>query len=156
MATFPESPPIMPYGRISQVRFETSAFFRGPSHGRRGLKRWSVYAPAYHGLPPASPPGPSWQCAGLIKPAIPPGSKEAAECPEPLCPTLALPPLGRCDFHLLRESYLSVFALTGSCATPVGLSSPSALSLVRRVFAGCTQSLLPTGRVGQWRGPGFV
>jgi len=72
-------------------------------------------------------------------------AKEAAKCPEPLCPTSVLPPLGRCECHLLRGRYPSVIAPTGSCATPVGLSPASAFSLVRRVLAGCTQSLLPTG-----------
>src|SRR6476620_11790961 len=72
-------------------------------------------------------------------------AKEAAKCPEPLCPTSVLPPLGRCEYHLLRGRYPSVIAPTGSCATPVGLSPASAFSLVRRVLAGCTQSLLPPG-----------
>jgi hypothetical protein len=46
---------------------------------------------------------------------------------------------------------MPVIAPTGSCATPVGLSPASAFSLVRRVLAGCTQSLLPPGacRVGE-------
>jgi hypothetical protein len=47
-------------------------------------------------------------------------AKEAAKCPEPLCPTSVLPPLGRCACHLLRGRYPSVIAPTGSCATPVG------------------------------------
>ena len=64
--------------------------------------------------------------------------QETAKCPEPLCPTLVLPPLGRRNFRLLRGRYPPVFALTGSCATPLGLSPPSAFSLVRRVLAGCT------------------
>jgi hypothetical protein len=46
--------------------------------------------------------------------------------------------------RLLGEHYPSVIARTGSFAAPVGLSSPSAFSLVRRVLAGCNQSLLPT------------
>ena len=53
--------------------------------------------------------------------------------------------MGRCECHLLRGRYPSVIAPTGSCATPVGLSPASAFSLVRRVLAGCTQSLLPPG-----------
>ena len=72
-------------------------------------------------------------------------AEEAAKCPEPLCPTSVLPPLGRCECHLLRGRYPSVIAPTGSCATPVGLSPASAFSLARRVLAGCTQSLLPPG-----------
>src|SRR6476659_10156869 len=54
-------------------------------------------------------------------------AKEAAKCPEPLCPTSVLPPLGRCECHLLRGRYPSVIAPMGSCATPVGLSPTSAL-----------------------------
>src|SRR5215475_3452930 len=46
--------------------------------------------------------------------------------------------------RLLRGHYSSVFARTGSCAAPVGLSPPSAFELVWRVLAGCYQSLLPT------------
>ena len=46
--------------------------------------------------------------------------------------------------RLLRGRYPSVLAHTGSCATPVELSLPSAFSLVPRVLAGCTQSLLLT------------
>src|SRR6516162_5117114 len=46
--------------------------------------------------------------------------------------------------RLLRGHYSSVFAHTGSCAAPVGLSPPSAFGLVWRVLAGCNQSLLPT------------
>ena len=107
------------------------------------FKRWSVYTPAIlvclqprllncHGVAP-------------VLSSRPPYGQEAAKCPEPLCPTSVLPPLGRCECHLLRGRYPSVIAPTGSCATPVGLSPASAFSLVRRVFAGCTQSLLPTG-----------
>src|SRR5215831_17582826 len=47
--------------------------------------------------------------------------------------------------RLLGGRYPSVIARTGSCATPVGLPPPSAFSLVPRVLAGCTQSLLTTG-----------
>ena len=47
--------------------------------------------------------------------------------------------MGRRHFHLLRGRYPPVVAHTGSCATPFGLSPPSALSLVRRVLAGRTQ-----------------
>src|SRR5262249_24167424 len=45
--------------------------------------------------------------------------------------------------RLLGERYPSVIARTGSSAAPVGLSPPSAFSFVRRVLAGCNQSLLP-------------
>jgi hypothetical protein len=93
-------------------------------------------------LPPASSPSQRWRCAGFIKPATP-LILQTAKCPEPLCPTSVLPPLGRRNFHLLRGRYPPVLAPTGSCATPLGLSPPSAFSLVWRVLAGCTQPLLP-------------
>src|SRR5260370_3302311 len=70
-------------------------------------------------------------------------AKLTAKCTEPLCPTSVLPPLGRWECHLLRGRYPSVIAPTGSCATPVGLSTASAFNLVRRVLAGGTQPLLP-------------
>src|SRR2546425_5196800 len=101
-------------------------------------------SPSFPGLPPASSPVQLWRCAGFIKPATS-LAQETAKCPEPLCPTLVLPPLGRRLVHLLRGRYPPVLARTGSCATPLGLSPPSAWSLVRRVFAGRTQPLLPTG-----------
>ena len=46
--------------------------------------------------------------------------------------------------RLLGEHYPSFIARTGSFAAPVELSPPSAFGLVRRVLAGCYQSLLPT------------
>src|SRR5215813_9003258 len=56
--------------------------------------------------------------------------------------------------HLLGGRYPSVVARTGSCATPVGLSPPSAFSLVPRVLAGTVSSAFPSSRVG--RLPAFV
>lgn len=143
MAYVSRSPPIIPDGQISRVRFETLAFFQRPSQVWRGLNAG-----------PCTPP-PFWFAFSLASRAVVAlrrfyqagrhTAKEAAKCPEPLCPTSVLPPLGRCECHLLRGRYPSVIAPTGSCATPVGLSPASAFSLVRRVLAGCTQSLLPTG-----------
>jgi hypothetical protein len=63
-----------------------------PKGGR--LKRWFVYAPSFPGLPTASSPCQHGHCAGFIKPATP-LTRETAKCPEPLCPTSVLPPLGR-------------------------------------------------------------
>ena len=73
-----------------------------------------------------------------------PAGGETAKCPEPLCPTLALPPLGRCApsprkaLPFRPRSY-------GLMRPSVRLSPPSAIRLVRRVFAGCCQPLLPPG-----------
>ena len=107
------------------------------------FKRWSVYTPAI--LVCLQPRLLTCLTLRRFYQAGRHTAKEAAKCPEPLCPTSVLPPLGRCECHLLRGRYPSVIAPTGSCATPVGLSPASAFSLVRRVLAGCTQSLLPPG-----------
>ena len=117
--------------------------FCGPSQRLEKFKRWSVYTPAIVVCPQPR----LLSCRGVapVLSSRPPYGQEAAKCPEPLCPTSVLPPLGRCECHLLRGRYPSVIAPTGSCATPVGLSPASAFSLVRRVLAGCTQSLLPPG-----------
>jgi hypothetical protein len=48
-------------------------------------------------------------------------------------------------YRLLRGHYSSVFAPTDSFVNPVWLSPTSAFGLVRGVFAGCYQSLLPPG-----------
>jgi hypothetical protein len=88
-------------------------------------------------------------CAGFIKPAaIRPRKPPSAQSP--------FAQLRRylrwgdvC--HLLGEHYPSVIARTGSFAAPVGLSPPSAFSLVRRVLAGCNQSLLPTAASRRYR-----
>ena len=107
------------------------------------FKRWSIYTPAI--LVCLQPRLLTVVALRRFYQAGRHTAKEAAKCPEPLCPTSVLPPLGRCACHLLRGRYPSVIAPTGSCATPVGLSPAWAFSLVRRVLAGCTQSLLPTG-----------
>jgi hypothetical protein len=88
-------PPIIPDSRISQVRFETLACPRRafPSPGEtEALVR---IHPCRRGLPTAS-----FQPSGGVDcrfyQADHPAGDETAKCPEPLCPTLALPPLGRC------------------------------------------------------------
>src|SRR6516225_8677712 len=77
-------------------------------------------------------------------------TEKAAKCPEPLCPTRVLPPLGRREpspertLLLRRRSYWLM-------RRSRGLSPPLAFGLVWRVLAGCNQSLLPTAacRVGR-------
>ncbi len=87
------SPPIIPDSQISRVRFETPAFFRGPFQVRevKTLGRIRPFRP--------------WFAPGLVsRPALAlrrfyqaghPTDEETAKCPEPLCPTLVLSPLGR-------------------------------------------------------------
>jgi hypothetical protein len=142
MAYVSRSPPIIPDGQISRVRFETSAFFRRPSQAWRGLNA-GPYTP-----PPSwfAPSLASWTVVALRR-FYQAGRHTAKKPPSVLSPFAQL----RCYlrwgdvYRLLRGRYPSVIAPTGSCATPVGLSPASAFSLVRRVLAGCTQSLLPTG-----------
>jgi hypothetical protein len=76
--------------------------------------------------------------AGFIKPAAI-RSEKAAKCPELLCPTRVIPPLGRRD----PSPGPSVVARTGSFAAPIGLSPPSVFSLVQRVLAGRNQPCCP-------------
>ena len=69
---------------------------------------------------------------------------KTTKCPESLCP--ALPYLNwRGVSHLLGGRCPSLIAPTDSCAKPAWLSPPSVFSLVRGVFAGRSQPLLPTG-----------
>ena len=67
MAYVSRSPPIIPDGQISRVRFETLAFLRRPSQVWRGLNAGPL-RPRHSGLPPASRPDLSWRYAGFIKP----------------------------------------------------------------------------------------
>ena len=138
------SPPIIPDGQISRVRFETPAFFRGPSLGLERFKPLVRIHPFFPWFAPSLVSRPA-QALRRFYQAGHPTDVETARRPEPLCPTLVLPPLGRRQLHLLRGRYPPVHAHTGSCATPFRLSHPSAFRFVRRVLAGCTQSLLPTG-----------
>ena len=83
-------PPIIPDGRISRVRFETLAFFREPSHRRRGSSTGShtPRLPRFaHSL--ASRP------ASVLRRFYQAGhrtDKDTAKCPESLRPLPVLPP----------------------------------------------------------------
>jgi len=141
------SPPIMPDGQISRVRFETSAFFRGPFQGRevktlvriRPVRPW--FAPSLVSRPIAA--------SRRFYQAGHPTDEETAKCPEPLCPTLVLPPLERRDFHLFWGRCAPVLAHTGSCATPLwALSSfgvePRSKSPCRLYAAPAAHGSFPT------------
>ena len=97
-----------------QVRFETLAYpLRAfPSSAR--FKRWYAYAPASPVCPPprsrSSSAYPGSESGYHFKPGT-------AKCPESLCPTSALPPLGRrappprralplrlCSYGLMRQT----------------------------------------------------
>ena len=68
MAYVSRSPPIIPDGQISRVRFETLAFFRRPSQVWRGLNA-GPYTPPPFWFASSLAPGLSWRCAGFIRPA---------------------------------------------------------------------------------------
>jgi hypothetical protein len=144
MAYVSRSPPIIPDGQISRVRFETSAFLpKAFPKLAEGLNAGPYTPPAILVCP---------QPRLLLRHgATPVFIKPAAIRPRRPPSVLSLFAQLRCYLHwgdvphLLRGRYPSVIAPTGSCATPIGLSPASVSSLVRRVFAGCTQSLLPTG-----------
>jgi hypothetical protein len=95
------------------------------------------------GLPTTSFPDQHRRCAGFIKPATSLAMK-TTKCPESLCPALRYLHW-RGVSHLLGGRCPSLIAPTDSCAKPAWLSPPSVFSLVRGVFAGRSQPLLPTG-----------
>jgi hypothetical protein len=85
-------PPIIPDGRISQVRFETLAYPQLAFPCSARFKRWFAYAPASLVCPPPR----SISFVGL-SPALSPGATfgpGTAKCPESLCPMWALPNMG--------------------------------------------------------------
>jgi hypothetical protein len=112
------------HGYVSRVRFETSAFFRGPSQERRGLKPRSVCAPSCPGLPTASSPGQHVALRRFYQAGPPTLTRKPPSVLSPFAQLRRYLRLGRRDFHLLRGRYPSVLAPTGSCATPLGLSPP--------------------------------
>ena len=63
-----------------------------------------------------------------------PTDEETAKCPEPLCPTLVLPPLGRRTFHLLRGRYPRSSLIRAHVPLPLG-------SLLLRHLASFEESL---------------
>ena len=69
---------------------------------------------------------------------------KTTKCPESLCPVLRYLHW-RGVSHLLGGRCPSLIAPTDSCAKPAWLSPPSVFNLVRGVFAGRFQPLLPTG-----------
>ena len=96
MAYVSRSPPIIPDGQISRVRFETLAFFRGPSQVWRGLNAGS-YTPPPSLVCPQPRLLTSIVALRRFYQAGRHTGEETAKCPEPLCPTSVLPPLGRRD-----------------------------------------------------------
>jgi hypothetical protein len=87
-------PPIMPYGRISQVRFEVLVLRRPWAFPAwRGLSADAQYAPTSMVCPGCS----SISYVGSLSALCPtaPLNDGTTKYPESLCPVSALPPLGR-------------------------------------------------------------
>jgi hypothetical protein len=117
--------------------------FRGPSLSLERFKRWFVYTPATPGLPTAS----SSKAVIRVSPVLssrPPRRPRRPPSVQSLFAQLGCYLRWGDVVRLLGGHYPSVVAHTGSFAAPIGLSPPSAFSLVWRVLAGCNQSLLPT------------
>jgi hypothetical protein len=68
MAYVSRSPPIIPDGQISRVRFETLAFLPQAFPSLERFKRWSVYTPAILVCLQPRLMTCSWRYAGFIKP----------------------------------------------------------------------------------------
>jgi len=85
------SPPIMPDGRISRVRFEALAFRGWAFPAASRLKRWCAYTPSTTGLliPSSLSLATVW-CARFYQ-AEPVPVVGTTKCPESLCRMLALP-----------------------------------------------------------------
>jgi hypothetical protein len=126
-----------------------------PSQGVARFKRWFVCTPATPGLPTASPLEPSSAFTPVLSSRLPRQLRRPPSAQSPFAQRGCYPRWGDV-YHLLGKHYLSVIARTGSCAAPVGLSPPSVSSLVRRVLAGCYQSLLPMAASRRYSGNLFL
>jgi len=133
MAYVSRSPPKIPDGQISRVRFQTLAFLRRPSQGVERFKRWFVCTPTTPGLPTASPPK-VVICVSPVLSSRPP--RRPRRPPSVQSPFAQLGCYLRWGdvVRLLGGRYPSVVARTGSCAAPVG-------SLLLRLLASFGESL---------------
>ena len=110
----------------------------------RGVQALVRVRPYVCGLPTTRFPDQHRRYAGFIKPAISLAMK-TTKCPESLCPVLRYLPLERRVPPLLGGHCPSSSLLRTHAPNPPGSPPPSAFSLVRGVFAGRFQPLLPTG-----------
>ena len=108
-------PPIIPDGRISQVRFETLAFPPWTYPASERLKRWFAYTPPSVVCPQSR----STTCVGLT-PALSPTAALTMEPPSVQSPFAQFRRYRYWGVlhRLLRGHYSSVIAHTDSCANP--------------------------------------
>ena len=134
----------MPDDRISQVGLKPWYFVHEPSPSSRGSSA-GARTPRRRRVCSYLRP---WPWLRLICSVL---SSRARACrrnhqvPRVPLPDVGVTSMRETCFRLLRGHYSPFLALTDSCANPVWLSSTSAFGLVRGVFAGCYQPLLPPG-----------
>ena len=118
-------PPIIPDGRISQVRFETLAFLPWVYPASARLKRWFAYTPSS-----VVYPQPRSTTYDGLTPALSPATALTMEPPSVQSPFARYRCCRKSGRHgrLLRGHYSSVVARMGSCANPSWLSPPSAIA----------------------------
>jgi len=139
---FFRGPPIIPDGRISQVRLEALVSRPRAFPFVARFKRWYAYAPTPDGLLTAEVHLLRTAPVGAVSDRR--AGNGTTKCPESLCRMSALPlserrvpPLARTllpghrSYRLIRRSRSSLLSF--------------GLSLVRGVSAGCDQPLLPAG-----------
>ena len=110
-----EGPPIMPDGRISQVRFEALASRSGSLPIRHEVQALVRIRPDCEWFALSLVPSHASAYVGAV--SDPRAADGTTKYPESLCPILALPDPGDVN-RLLRGHYSSVIAPTDSCANP--------------------------------------
>ena len=136
--------PAIPDGRISQVRFwprpwriskqEPSRETRDLNTGLPTPQRVPVYSCSCHGS----------MSTACIQPCVwVPSRSMAAECPEPLCQVQVLPAPG--CLHETPRRALPLLHRSYGLMRQTNLLPSYSVPPIRRVFAGCCQSLLKIG-----------
>ena len=142
--------PIMPYGRISQVRFEALACHLWAFPSATKFKRWCTYTPPANGLLILSFLALTAVWYARFYQAEPAPVVGTTKCPESLCLMLALPPsgrrtsspartllLGHRSYRLIRQSHVALPYFGGFASFVESLqvaSSPAATGIFPTLF----------------------